>query len=167
VAALPLGERKNKEVPMLGSWSDFERTFAAMDDLRRKVEQALNDGQANGEAYDVFDGGAGARWPRVTLWDAGPHLMLKADIPGVNEKDLNLQLTNDVLTVSGERRVVAPEGYSVHRQERTPSRFSRSFTLPCRVNPETIGAALKDGVLTVTLPKAPESQPRQITVKVS
>jgi HSP20 family protein len=151
---------------MLGSWSDFERTFAAMDELRRKVEQAFDDGQTH-NGYDYYDGGAGARWPRVTLWDAGPHLTLKADIPGVNDKDLNLQLTNDVLTVSGERRVAAPEGYSVHRQERTPTRFSRSFTLPCRVSAESINAALKDGVLTVTLPKAPESQPRQITVKSS
>jgi HSP20 family protein len=53
----------------------------------------------------------------------------------------------------------------VHRQERQPTRFSRSFTLPYKVNGETIAATLENGVLTVTLPKAPESQPRQITVK--
>jgi HSP20 family protein len=61
--------------------------------------------------------------------------------------------------------VAPPEGYSVHRQERTASRFSRSFTLPCAVNGDAISASLEHGVLTVTLPKAPESQPRQITVK--
>jgi HSP20 family protein len=151
---------------MLGYWSDFERTFAVMDELRRKVEQALNDGQDNGNE-NVFDGGAGARWPRATVWDAGPHLLLKADLPGVNDKDLHLQLTGEVLTVSGERRVAVPEGYSVHRQERTAARFSRSFTLPCRVAGDSIKAALKDGVLVVTLPKAPDSQPRQITVNGS
>jgi HSP20 family protein len=143
---------------MLGYWSDFERTFAAMDQLRRKVEQALVDGD---------DGLEPRSWPRVNMWDAGPHLVLEADIPGVSEKDLQVQLTNDVLTVSGVRKVSGPEGYSVHRQERTPTRFSRSFTLPCKASGDQISAALKDGVLTVTLPKAPESQPRQITVKAS
>jgi HSP20 family protein len=145
---------------MSGYWSDFERTFTAMDELRRKVEQALVDGNDG-----VFEGGPAVAWPRVNLWDAGPHLTLRADIPGVADKDLNLQLTQDVLTVSGERRVATPEGYSVHRQERTPTRFSRSFTLPSQVKGDAIVASLKDGVLTVTLPKAPESQPRQIAVK--
>jgi HSP20 family protein len=145
---------------MIGYWSDFEKTFAAMEELRRKVEQALVDGESGFE-------GARAPWPWVSLWDAGPQLVLKADIPGVTEKDLHLQLTQDVLTVSGERRVTAPEGYSAHRQERSPAKFSRSFTLPCQVNAEAISAALKDGVLTVTLPKAPESQPRQIAVKAA
>jgi HSP20 family protein len=147
---------------MFGYWSDFERTFAAMDELRRKVEQSLVEGQDG-----VFEAGpqVAVGWPRVNMWDAGPHLTLRADIPGVNDKDLSLQLTQDVLTVSGERRVAVPEGYSVHRQERTPTRFSRSFTLPCQVKADAIAASLKDGVLTVTLPKAPESQPRQIAIK--
>jgi HSP20 family protein len=70
-----------------------------------------------------------------------------------------------VLTVTGERRADAPEGYSVHRQERLPARFSRGFQLPVKVDGAGITAALKDGVLTVTMPKAAESQPRQITVK--
>jgi HSP20 family protein len=145
---------------MLGYWSDFERTFAAMDELRRKVEQALVDGQDGFEASP-------AGWPRVDFRDAGSQLVLRADIPGVADKELQLQLTQDVLTVSGVRRVAPPEGYSVHRQERTASRFSRSFTLPCAVNGDAISASLEHGVLTVTLPKAPESQPRQITVKSS
>jgi HSP20 family protein len=143
---------------MFGSWSDFERTFAAMDELRRTVEQAYREQDAL-----PFERVAG--WPRVSLWDEGKSLVLKADVPGLTEKDIQLQLTQDVLTVNGQRRGDAPEGYSIHRQERIPARFSRSFTLPCKVDGEAISAALKDGVLTVTMPKAPESQPRQITVK--
>ena len=54
----------------------------------------------------------------------------------------------------------------VHRQERTPIKFGRTFTLPCKIDPEKSSAVLKDGVLTVTLAKAPEAQPRQISVKV-
>lgn len=142
---------------MFGSWNDLERTFAVMDEWRRAVEQAYRDQDA------PFESTAG--WPRVSLWDQGKNLVLKADVPGLTDKDIELQLTQDVLTVSGQRRSDAPEGYSVHRQERFPARFARSFTLPVKVDGEKIAASLKDGVLTVTLPKAPESQPRQITVK--
>jgi HSP20 family protein len=145
---------------MFGTWSDFERTFAAMDELRRTVEQAYR-GEEDHAAW-AFEQGS---WPRIGLWDEGGNLVLKADVPGLTDKDIQLQLTQDVLTVSGQRRSDAPEGYSVHRQERVPARFSRSFTLPVKVAVDAIAATLKDGVLTVTLPKAPESQPRQITVK--
>jgi HSP20 family protein len=145
---------------MFGYWNDFERTFAVMEELRRRMEQAGGDWDTG--ALETAGG-----WPRMTLWDGGRELLLTADVPGLSEKDVQLQLTEDVLTISGERKVTAPEGYSVHRQERLPARFSRSFTLPSKVNGDAISAALKDGVLTVTLPKAPESQPRQITVKAS
>lgn len=143
---------------MFGSWNDFERTVAAMDELRRTFDQAWREE----ESFPFQRPGA---WPRISLWDEGSSLVLKADVPGMTEKDVQLQLTQDVLTVTGERRSDAPEGYSVHRQERAPARFSRSFTLPVKVDGGAITAALKDGVLTVTMPKAPESQPRQITVK--
>jgi len=145
---------------MFASWRDFERTFAAMDELRRTVEQAWRDDDA--QSFERATG-----WPRMNLWDEGRNLVLKADLPGLTDKEVQLQLTQDVLTVSGERKSDAPDGYSVHRQERQPSRFSRSFTLPYKVNAETITASLENGVLTVTLPKAPEAQPRQITVKAS
>jgi len=145
---------------MFGSWSDFDRTFAAVDELRRTVEQAWRDE----EGFPFERTGA---WPRLGLWDEGGNLVLKADLPGLTEKDVQLQLTQDVLTVTGERRSDAPEGYSVHRQERVPARFSRSFTLPVKVDGAAITASMKDGVLTVTMPKAAESQPRQITVKAA
>jgi HSP20 family protein len=142
---------------MFGSWNDLERTFAAMEELRRSVERAYRGEEA---AFEQVGG-----WPRVSLWDEGRALVLRADVPGLTEKDVDLQLTQEVLTVSGERKSDAPEGYSVHRQERAPARFSRSFTLPTKVEGERISATLKDGVLTVTMPKTPESQPRQIAVK--
>jgi len=145
---------------MFASWNDFERTFAAMDELRRTVEQAYREDDAL--SFQRVTG-----WPRMSLWDEGRNLVLKADVPGLTDKDVQLQLTQDVLTVSGERKSDAPEGYSVHRQERQPARFSRSFTLPYKVTADAITATLQNGVLTVTLPKAPESQPRQITVKAT
>ena len=139
-------------------WSDIDRTFSMMDELRSRMNQLFNE---PGEYR------AAAVFPRLNLFDTGSALLLKADVPGLSEKDVELTINQDVLTLSGERRADAPEGYSVHRQERTPIRFSRSFTLPCRINPENASASIKDGVLTVTLAKAAEAQPRQISVKAS
>lgn len=144
---------------MFGSWTDFERTFAAMEEFRRRVEQSLAEPEGTWEPSM-----AGSQF---SLWDQGEALVLKADLPGVSDKDIQLQLTQDVLTLSATRKTQGPEGYSVHRQERAPLRISRAFTLPVKVDGDNITASVKDGVLTVTMPKAPESQPRQITVKTA
>ena len=159
---------------MLTRFSDIDRTFAVMDQLRRRMDRLFDEyepARANtalrsnltDEAERLWGRG---RWPRLSLSDAGENLLLKAEIPGLTEKDLHLSIQKDVLTMSGERKPDAPEGYLVHRQERAPLKFARSFTLPCKVDPEKSTATLKDGVLTVTLAKAPEAQPRQINVKV-
>ncbi|MCK6588252.1 MAG: Hsp20/alpha crystallin family protein, partial [Polyangiaceae bacterium] len=71
----------------------------------------------------------------------------------------------DVLTLKGERKSDAPQGYTAHRRERAPIQFARSFSLPCRVDLEKTSAVVKDGLLTVTMAKAPEAQPRQIQVQ--
>jgi HSP20 family protein len=74
-------------------------------------------------------------------------------------------VTADSLTVQGERKTPAPEGYAVHRQERGQLRFANSFAMPSRIDTEKVTATVKHGVLTVHLPKHPESQPKSITVK--
>jgi HSP20 family protein len=91
--------------------------------------------------------------------------VLTAEVPGLAEGDINITATMDSLTLSGERKAPVPEGYAVHRQERGALRFARSFTLPAKIDVEKITAGLKHGVLTVTMPKHPESQPKAITVK--
>jgi HSP20 family protein len=145
---------------MRSYWSDLERTFAAMEDFRRRVDRAL------GGAWDYGYGGQGG-WPAVNMYDAGNALTVTAEVPGLSEKEIQLTVNQNVLTISGERKSDVPEGYSVHRQERTPYRFSRSFSLPVRVAGDKTSATLKNGILTITLEKAPEAQPRQIAVKAS
>jgi len=149
-------------------FDDFERTFAMMDDLRRRMDRALDFEAYPARASLRGDFDRLPRWaaagPRIHLFDSGQAFVVKADLPGMTDKDLQISLNQDVLTVSGERKPDAPEGFSVHRQERGPVRFSRSFTLPSKVDPEKTSAVLKNGVLTLTLAKAAEAQPRKITV---
>jgi HSP20 family protein len=144
-------------------WGDFDRTFSLLDEMRRRMDRAFDE-VAGGRAPAI---GVHASWPRANLYDTGSELMLRAEVPGVSEKDLDLQLNQDVLTLSGERKAEVPEGYSAHRRERGGLKFSRSFTLPFKVDPEKCSANLERGVLTVKIAKAPESQPRQITVKAN
>lgn len=147
---------------MLARWSDFGQGFASMAELRRHMDRLFEEYNGRGEE----DYTARAVWPRINVFDAGANLVVKAEVPGLAEKDLQITVNQDVLTVTGERKVDKPEAYSVHRQERAPFKFSRSFTLPTKIDSEKTSAAMKDGILIITLPKAPEAQPRQIAIRV-
>ena len=151
---------------MFSRFGDASRDFALLDEFRRRLDRVWEDmdpswpaSPSNTRAH------SSSAWPRVNLYDEGSSLVLKADVPGLSEKDVHVTLNESGVSISGERKVAPPEGYSAHRQERRSFSFSRSLTLPCKVNPEQTQASVKNGVLTVTLAKAPEAQPRQIVVQ--
>ena len=145
---------------MLYRW-DIENTFPLMNEFRRRMDRLLEEYDLDAAA--VADG-TGGGWPRMALHDEGATLELHAFVPGMTDKDLSLTLNQDVLTVAGERRTAAPEGATAIRRERPAMKFSRSFALPVKVDAERITAVVRQGVLRVTLPKIPESQPRTIAV---
>lgn len=138
---------------MLRRYTDFDRPLDVFAELRRQMDQVWEDFEA-------------APHPRLTLSDAGESLVVEADVPGLTEKEIDLTLADGVLVVTAERKREDPQGYVPRRQERAGFRFSRSITLPCRVDPEKTTATVKDGVLTIALAKAEEARPRQIRVKV-
>lgn len=147
-------------------WNDFDRTYAAMEDFRRQMTAAFG-AHDDREQTGLLGFGNATAWPNVSLWDNGPALVLTADVPGMTDQDIQISVHQDVLTLTGERQGKAPEGYGVERQERGRARFSRSFALPTRVDNDKATAEVKNGVLTVTLPKHPDAQPRQIAVRAS
>ena len=147
---------------MFHRFYDFDRTYGTLDELRRRMERIWDD-YGNAPSDDGIY--ASSAWPKVNIFDTGESLVFRADVPGVSDKDFTITLTPDGLTLSGERKTAAPEGYSVQRQERPAAKFSRSWTLPYKVDAEKTSATLKDGVLTLTVAKAAEAQPRQITVR--
>jgi HSP20 family protein len=120
----------------------------------------------------VFDSPAPAgngslrRWmPAMDLVERGDHFVLKADLPGLGEEDVNIEVEDRVLTISGERKAeheVDKDGF--HRIERAFGTFSRSLTLPEGVNPEAVQATFDRGVLEVSIPKPEERKPRKITI---
>ena len=121
----------------------------------------------------VFDapapgGGGGTlrRWmPAMDLVESGDHFVLRADLPGMSEEDIRIELEDGTLTVSGERKAeheTSEEGY--YRVERATGSFSRSLTLPKGVNADAVTAGFDRGVLEVRIPKPEERKPRRIEI---
>jgi HSP20 family protein len=105
--------------------------------------------------------------PAVDIYETENELVLKADLPAIDEKDLDIRIENNTLTVRGERKFekqVNEDNYL--RVERSYGSFSRSFSLPNTINTEAIRAEYKNGVLTVQMPKRAESKPKQVKVNV-
>jgi HSP20 family protein len=105
--------------------------------------------------------------PPVDISESGHELVVKADLPGIDPKELDIRVENNVLTIRGERKFekkIEQDNYL--RVERTYGSFSRSFSLANTVNPEGIKADYQNGVLTLVVPKREEAKPKQIKVNV-
>ncbi len=152
---------------MLGRYNDWKDWSALgfrditrqFDELRREMDRALFATDRGGFAL------AREVWPAATLSDSGGNWVLRAELPGLSDKDVDLTVNADSVTLRAERKVEAPQGYTVHRRERAGYRLARTFSLPTKIDPDKVEASLKNGVLTVTLAKAPEAQPRTVQVK--
>jgi HSP20 family protein len=120
--------------------------------------------------FDTFFGGereAGRRWlPPMDLVEADDHFVLKADLPGLAEGDVSIEVQDGTLTISGERQAEhesRERGW--YRIERSFGSFSRSLTLPDGVDPDSISAEFDRGVLEVRIPKPEERKPRRVAIK--
>jgi HSP20 family protein len=121
--------------------------------------------------FDTPSNGSGnvlRRWmPAMDLVESGEHFVLRADLPGMSEDDVNIEFEDGTLTVSGERKAEHEdkrEGYV--RVERSYGSFRRSLTLPEGVEPEAVSASFDRGVLEVRIPKPEERKPRRVAIQV-
>lgn len=106
--------------------------------------------------------------PDIEVKETNEAYLFKADVPGVKESEINVSLTGNRLTISGERNEEKEEkSQTYYSCERKYGSFSRAYTLPEGIDAEHIGAELKNGVLTVAVPKKPEVQPKKIAVKAA
>ena len=105
--------------------------------------------------------------PSVDIFETENELVLKADLPEVDQKNIDVRVENQTLTIAGERKFQAQQnGKGYHRIERSYGNFVRSFAVPNSFDTEKIGAAFHNGVLTVTLPKKEAAKPRQVKIEV-
>ena len=135
-----------------------------MSTLQHRINHLLNepflrnDGDEEGLPMSTW-------YPAVDMFDNGDRIVIKAELPGMDKKDISVDVEDRVLTLSGERNYdneVNEENY--YRRERAHGTFRRVFNLPADVNSDDIKADFKDGVLKVEIPKPEEKKPKQITV---
>ena len=108
------------------------------------------------------------RWnPAVEIFESEGELNFSLEVPGLDKEDLNINVENGHLTISGEKRIETEEGKEYFRRERFYGKFSRTFRLPDTVDTEKIKANLTNGVLRISMPRKEEAKPKQIEVKVS
>jgi len=114
------------------------------------------------------NGGVARRWiPAMDLIETKDHFVLKADLPGIGEGDVGIEVENGVLTISGERKPEHEERHEgYYRLERATGAFSRSLSLPEGIDAEAVTAAFENGVLTVRVPKPEQVKPRRVKIGI-
>jgi len=140
--------------------------FRDMVTLQERMNRLFEDSMARSKTTDE-EMAMGAWTPSVDIFETPEKVVLRADLPGVAEKDIDLRIENSMLTLRGERRFLKEtkeEDY--HRIERSYGSFSRSFQLPGTIEQEGIQATHREGVLEVVLPKREETRPKHIKVDV-
>jgi len=139
--------------------------FRGLNTLQEQVNRLFEDSFAHNRSGQAEL----ASWaPAVDIFETQNELVVKADLPDVQEKDIDVRVENNTLTIRGERKFsneVHEDNYL--RVERAYGSFSRSFSLPNTVNTEGIRADYRNGVLTVSMPKREETKPKQIKISVS
>jgi HSP20 family protein len=145
-------------------WEPFRDLVTIQDRMNRIFEDAFR-GQGRSGEEDWL----GGNWaPPVDIYEHDGNLVLKAELPGIDPKDVDVRVENNVLTLRGERKFDSEvKRENCHRVERAYGTFSRSFTLPNVVDTQSIKAEFKDGVLRVTMPKREEAKPKQIQVQIT
>jgi HSP20 family protein len=137
-------------------WTAAHQLTSLRDEIDRLFESSTENGS------QPFSSG----WvPAVDVYEDKDHLFVRAEVPGMKKDDIDISLHEGVLTLSGERKLDKEyENAESHRIERFVGRFQRSITSPHPVDAANVRAAYKDGILAVTLPKAEEAKPKQISV---
>jgi HSP20 family protein len=104
--------------------------------------------------------------PALDIYQNNDNVIARVELPGMRKEDIEISLHDGMLTISGERKAESAEGDKAERTERYVGKFRRSVSLPTQVDAGKVTANYRDGILTVTLPKAEEAKPKQIQVNV-
>ena len=144
----------------IARWEPFRGVTTLQDQVNRLFNDVF---ERKGEESSL------SAWaPAVDIYETEHELVVKADLPDVDPKDLDIRVENNILTIRGERKFekkVSEENYL--RVERSYGSFARSFTLANTVNADAIKADYQNGVLTLTVPKREEAKPKQIKVSIN
>jgi len=143
-------------------WEPFRDLVTSQRDFDRLFREAFSPVYGEGELST-------RTWaPPVDIYENGDNLVLKAELPGVDPKEVEIRVEDNTLYLKGERKFekeVKEENY--HRVERSYGAFTRTFSLPNTIDSDKVQAEYKDGVLTLTMPKKEEAKPKTIKINVT
>ncbi|HZQ21440.1 MAG TPA: Hsp20/alpha crystallin family protein [Terriglobales bacterium] len=151
--------RRNRRERAAG-WDPFQEFSALQNQMSRLFQSSFGDFGFGADAADV-----GEFVPPADIFEDDNNVELRVELPGVDEKDLNITIQDNVLTVEGERKLQERERrQNFLRRELPHGRFSRSFTLPGSASPEHVNASYVNGILHIRLGKRAEAKPKRIQI---
>lgn len=106
-------------------------------------------------------------FPAVNVWETESDVWAEAELPGVSQNELEINVVGNELSLRGERKTPPTDGLTYHRQERSVGTFRRVLQLPVEIDSDKVEASLKDGVLAIRMPKAERAKPRKVQVSVA
>jgi HSP20 family protein len=138
-------------------WEPFRDFISMRKDMDRLMDEFFSAPRTTQSGWGL---------PMIDMYQTDDDVVVKATMPGLDPEDLDIQITGDTLTIRGDvEQEETKEGATYHIREHQYQRFSRSITLPVMVEADKADAQMKNGVLTLTLPKAEETKPKVISVK--
>ena len=144
------------------SWNEPSKFDQQVESWMAHRNHALTALASNGHAEEP------TLWqPAVDVHEDVERILLLADLPGLEQSDINISVEKNVLSIRGERKREGADSAGAHHFERVQGVFSRAFTLPPTIDLDHVAAEMKAGVLKVILPKKPEAKPRQIKINVA
>lgn len=147
--------------PTLTTWPSFGRLSDLREEIDRLFESPLTELTRTSNLLSGWT-------PALDVYEDKDSYTVKAELPGLKKEDIAVSLQEGMLSISGERKSESKhEAASVYRTERFFGRFQRTVALPTAVAADQVKAAYKDGILTITVPKAEEAKPKQIQVSVN
>ncbi|PYK29631.1 MAG: heat-shock protein Hsp20 [Verrucomicrobia bacterium] len=143
--------------PELSNWPTLDRWSNLRDELNSLFDLPV---LSNLNRQDLFSGWS----PALDLYQNNDNVVAVLELPGMRKEDIEISLHDGNLAISGERKNSSSNGETAERTERYVGSFRRSITIPARVDASKVSATYRDGILTVTLPKAEEAKPKRIEV---
>lgn len=146
--------------PELNGWQSFDRWANLRDEMNRLFELPAK--AAAGRQAQLFNNGT----PALDVYQNSDNVVAVLELPGMRKEEIEISLHDGILTIAGERKSGSGESDQAERTERFVGKFRRTIALPTQVEAGRVSASYKDGILTVTLPKAEEAKPKKIEVSI-
>ncbi|EEF57572.1 Hsp20/alpha crystallin family protein [Pedosphaera parvula] len=147
--------------PDLSAWPTFGKLFGLRNELERLFDVPFSELAQGSNLLSIWN-------PAIDVYEDKDNVTVKAELPGMKKEEIEVSLHDGALVISGERKSEEKfENAETYRAERFVGRFHRTVTLPSSVKGDQVKAQYKDGILTITLPKAEEAKPKQIEVNIA